>query len=217
MTAIRVAIINRGEPAMRFINAVDELNREGGSVYTTIAVYTEPDRRAWFVRAADESVCLGPATVPDPDTGRERHSYLDYERLEYALVAARADMAWVGWGFVAEHAAFAELCDKLGVVFVGPPADVISRLGDKVQAKLLAEQAGVPVVPWSGGLVGGVAGATVVADRIGYPLLVKAAAGGGGRGSAGSPVRTSSRPRTRPRGPRRNSPSATRPCSSNAS
>src|SRR2546430_12267583 len=131
----RVAIINRGEPAMRFLNAVDELNREGGEPLTTIAVYTDPDRHAMFVREADEAVCLGPATVFDESSGREHQSYVDYGRLERALIEARADAVWVGWGFVAEHADFADLCDKLGIVFLGPSGEAMRRVGDKIRAK----------------------------------------------------------------------------------
>jgi len=178
----RIAIVNRGEPAMRFINAVAELNCAGGDRLTTIALYTEPDRRAWFVREADEAICIGPATVFDEGAGRETHTYLDHKRLERALVAAGADAAWAGWGFVAEHAAFADLCDKLGVVFIGPSGDAMRLVGDKIRSKRLAEEAGVPVVPWSGGPVADVDEASAAAERIGYPLFVKATAGGGGRG-----------------------------------
>jgi acetyl/propionyl-CoA carboxylase alpha subunit/acetyl-CoA carboxylase carboxyltransferase component len=178
----RVAIVNRGEPAMRFINAVAELNRQGDDRLTTIALYTEPDRQAWFVREADEAVCIGPATVFDERTGRETHTYLDHERLERALVAARADAAWAGWGFVAEQAAFADRCDKLGVAFIGPSGDAMRRVGDKIRSKRLAERAGVPVVPWSGGPVADLDEASAAAERIGYPVFVKATAGGGGRG-----------------------------------
>ncbi|MDQ3544139.1 MAG: fused acetyl/propionyl-CoA carboxylase subunit alpha/methylmalonyl-CoA decarboxylase subunit alpha, partial [Actinomycetota bacterium] len=108
--------------------------------------------------------------------------YLDLATLERALTAARADAAWVGWGFVAERPEFAELCDRLGVVFIGPSADVMRSLGDKIGAKLLAEQAEVAVAPWSGGAVDTIAEARVQAERIGYPLMIKATAGGGGRG-----------------------------------
>jgi acetyl/propionyl-CoA carboxylase alpha subunit/acetyl-CoA carboxylase carboxyltransferase component len=176
----RLAIVNRGEAAMRAIHAVRELNEELADPIRVIAFYTEPERHALFVRQADEAHCLGPATVAN---GEERRSaYLDYARLERALVETRADAAWVGWGFVAEHPEFAELCERLGVVFVGPPADVMRALGDKVQAKRLAEQAGVPVAPWSGGPVGSVEEALEHAERLGFPLMIKAAAGGGGRG-----------------------------------
>src|SRR5215208_2109519 len=176
----RLAIVNRGEAAMRAIHAVRELNEERADPITVIALYTEPERHALFVRQADEAHCLGPATVPDGDGLRS--AYLDYERLERALVETRADAAWVGWGFVAEHPAFAELCDRLGIVFAGPDADVMRALGDKIESKRLAEQAGVPVAPWSGGPVESVEDARAQSERIGFPLMIKAAAGGGGRG-----------------------------------
>ena len=165
---------------MRAIHAVRELNAERADPICVIALYTEPERHALFVRQADEAHCLGPALVPD---GEERRSaYLDYERLERALVETRADAAWVGWGFVAEHPAFAELCERLGLVFVGPDADVMRALGDKIEAKRLAEQAGVPVAPWSGGAVESVEDALAQGERLGFPLMIKATAGGGGRG-----------------------------------
>jgi len=165
---------------MRAIHAVRELNEERADPIRVIALYTEPERHALFVRQADEGHCLGPATVAD---GEERRSaYLDYARLEHALVATRADAAWVGWGFVAEHPAFAELCERLGVVFVGPDPDVMRALGDKIEAKRLAEQAGVPVAPWSGGPVESVEDALEQGERLGFPLMIKATAGGGGRG-----------------------------------
>src|SRR4051794_12705682 len=165
---------------MRAIHAVRELNEERDDPIRVIALYTEPERHALFVRQSDEAYCLGPAMVPD---GEERRSaYLDYERLERALVETRADAAWVGWGFVAEHPAFAELCERLGIVFVGPEPDVMRVLGDKIEAKKLAEQAGVPVAPWSGGPVASVEDALAVGERLGFPLMIKATAGGGGRG-----------------------------------
>ena len=178
----RIAMVNRGEAAMRFINAVAELNRAGRDRLTTIALYTEPDRHAWFVREADEAVCIGPATAFDERVGREAHTYLDHARLEPALITARADAAWAGWGFVAEQAEFAGLCDKLGIVFIGPSAAAMQRVGDKITCKRLAERAGVPVVPWSGGPVADLEEASAAAERLGYPVLIKAAAGGGGRG-----------------------------------
>jgi acetyl/propionyl-CoA carboxylase alpha subunit/acetyl-CoA carboxylase carboxyltransferase component len=178
----RVAIINRGEAAMRFIHAVREFNQEQGTSLCTIALFTEPDRRAMFVREADEAVPLGAARAIDPGTHQPKSSYVDYGRLEQALVAARADAAWVGWGFVAEHAEFADLCRDLGIVFIGPDGDVMRQLGDKITSKLLAEQAGIQVVPWSGGPVETVADGSRHAERLGYPVLIKATAGGGGRG-----------------------------------
>ena len=172
----RLAIVNRGEAAMRAIHAVRELNDAREDPIRLLALYTEQERHALFVRQADEGYNLGPALVDG------RSAYLDYERLERALTETQADAAWVGWGFVAEHPAFAELCDRLGIVFVGPDADVMRALGDKIEAKTLAEQAGVPVAPWSGGPVETVEQAVEQGERLGVPLMIKAAAGGGGRG-----------------------------------
>ena len=180
----RVAIVNRGEPAMRLIHAVRELNREqadDADPLRTIALFTEPERHAMFVREADEAVCLGPATVTD-ESGQRTIAYLDYNRLEQALVEARAEAAWVGWGFVAEHAAFADLCKRLGIEFIGPDANVMRWLGDKIAAKHLGERLGIPVTPWSGGPVDSLEQAREQAQRLGFPLLIKATAGGGGRG-----------------------------------
>jgi acetyl/propionyl-CoA carboxylase alpha subunit/acetyl-CoA carboxylase carboxyltransferase component len=175
----RVAIVNRGEPAMRLINAVREWNAEGRPVLRVIAVYTAADRHATFVREADEAVLIGP---DDAGAAFAGSPYLDYAELERALRACRADAVWPGWGFVSEKAEFAELCERLGIIFIGPPAGVMRRLGDKIESKLLAEQVGVPLAPWSGGPVADLAAARAAAESIGYPLMVKATAGGGGRG-----------------------------------
>ena len=99
----RVAIVNRGEAAMRFIHAAREFNQEYGTSLCTIALYTEPDRHAMFVCEADEAVSLGAAMLKDPATGQSKSSYVDYDVLERALTSARAEAVWVGWGFVAEH------------------------------------------------------------------------------------------------------------------
>ena len=178
----RVAIVNRGEAAMRFIHAVREFNQEHGTALRTIALFTEPDRHAMFVREADEAVCLGAAQVLDPSTLQPKSSYVDYGRLERALTDARAEAVWVGWGFVAEHAAFADLCHEMGIVFIGPDGDVMRRLGDKISSKLLAEKAQIEVAPWSGGPVEKLNDAWRHAERLGYPLFIKATAGGGGHG-----------------------------------
>jgi len=170
----RVAIVNRGEAAVRLIRAVHELNAELGSEMRTIALHTEAERRAMFVREADEAVVIAAGGDPGP--------YLDHGELERALRESRADAAWVGWGFVSEDPAFAELCARVGVAFIGPPPEVMRRLGDKVAAKQLAEEAGLPVAAWSGGPVETVEAAVEHAQAIGYPVMVKAAAGGGGRG-----------------------------------
>src|SRR5215469_10503179 len=175
----RVAIVNRGEPAMRLINAVREWNAEGRPALRVIAVYTAADRRATFVREADEAVLIGPA---DPAEAFAASPYLDYAELERALRESRADAVWPGWGFVSEKAEFAELCERLGITFIGPPADVMRKLGDKIESKRLAAEAGVPLAPWSGGPVANLTEARAKASSIGYPLMVKATAGGGGRG-----------------------------------
>ncbi len=178
----RVAIVNRGESAMRFIHAAREFNQEHHTALRSIALFTEPDRHAMFVREADEAVCLGPAQVLDANTQQPKSSYVDYGRLEHALAAARAEAVWVGWGFVAEHAAFADLCREMGILFIGPDGDVMRRVGDKIASKVLAEQANIPVAPWSGGPVETLNDALHHAGRLGYPLLIKATAGGGGHG-----------------------------------
>jgi len=178
----RVAIVNRGEAAMRFIHAAREFNQEYGTSLRTIALFTDPDCHAMFVREADEAVGLGLAQALDPSTQQPKSSYVDYGRLERALRTARADAVWVGWGFVAEHAEFADLCAEMGIVFIGPNAEVMRRVGDKIASKRLAEQAGIPVAPWSGGPVETLADALRHGERLGYPLLIKATAGGGGRG-----------------------------------
>jgi acetyl/propionyl-CoA carboxylase alpha subunit/acetyl-CoA carboxylase carboxyltransferase component len=166
---------------MRLIRAVSELNSGSDDPLVTIALYTDSDSRALFVREADEAYSLGSATYTD-DQGNRKNRYVDYQALERALRESRAEAVWLGWGFVSEHAEFAELCRDLGIVFIGPTPEVMRRLGDKIGSKLLAEEAGVPVAPWSGGPVADSAAAVDVAERLGYPLMVKATAGGGGRG-----------------------------------
>jgi acetyl/propionyl-CoA carboxylase alpha subunit/acetyl-CoA carboxylase carboxyltransferase component len=181
MNIQRLAVVNRGEAAMRCLSAIAELNAESGDPITTIALYTEPDATSWFVREATEAVSLEAATFTGTD-GRRNSSYLDLDRVMAALEQARADAVWVGWGFAAESADFAARCEQAGITFIGPPSDVIRQLGNKVTAKRLAEQAGVPVVPWSGGPVADVENAAMAAGLLGYPVMVKAAACGGGRG-----------------------------------
>ena len=177
----RLAIVNRGEPAMRCLAAVAELGDDFGEPITTIALYTDPDAASLFVRQADEAFPLGPALITDPN-GARRAAYVDIDTVLAALARARADSVWVGWGFVAESAEFAARCEAAGITFVGPPSDVIRELGDKIRAKQLAGRLGIPVVPWSGGPVHDAQSARIAAGVLGYPVLVKAAGGGGGRG-----------------------------------
>jgi acetyl/propionyl-CoA carboxylase alpha subunit/acetyl-CoA carboxylase carboxyltransferase component len=178
----RLAVVNRAEPAMRLVRAARDLEHERALGLRTIALYTDPDARALFVREADEAVALGPVFSVEPASGRRTCAYLDHERLERALLDARADAVWAGWGFVSEQAEFVERLERLGIVFVGPPASAMRLCSDKVAAKRLAESAGVPVVPWSRGPVESVEAALLCAATIGYPVMLKAAGGGGGRG-----------------------------------
>jgi len=171
----RIAIVNRGEAAMRLIHAVRDLNAERPDVrpITTIALYTDAERTARFAREADEAYPLGPASA---------RPYLNHDLLARVLTEARADAVWVGWGFVAEDAAFADLVTSLGITFIGPSGEAMRKLGDKIGSKLIAEEVGVPVAPWSRGSVDTVADALAAAEQIGYPAMLKASAGGGGRG-----------------------------------
>lgn len=172
----RIAIVNRGEAAMRLVHAVRDLNAAAGPNghrIEVVALHTTGERRAMFVREADVAYDLGPAAD---------RPYLDHAVLERALVETKADAAWVGWGFVAEDPAFADLCERIGVTFIGPSGEAMRKLGDKIGSKLIAEEVGVPVAPWSRGGVDTLDEALAAAERIGYPLMLKATAGGGGRG-----------------------------------
>ncbi len=171
----RIAIVNRGEAAMRLIHAVRDLNAEHQEAQpiTVIALYTDAERTAMFAREADEAYPLGPAA------GRP---YLNHQLLAEVLTRAKADAVWVGWGFVAEDAGFADLMESMGITFIGPSGAAMRKLGDKIGSKLIAEEVGVPVAPWSRGGVDTLEDALAAADRVGYPLMLKATAGGGGRG-----------------------------------
>src|SRR4029079_4072364 len=163
---------------MRLIHAVRDLNAQTGASsgarpIEVVALYTEAEHAAMFVREADHAYSIGPASA---------RPYLDLAVLERALVATRADAVWVGWGFVAEDPAFADLCERLGITFLGPSAEAMRKLGDKRGCKRIAEEVGVPVAPWSRGRVDTLDDALAAADRVGYPLMLKATAGGGGRG-----------------------------------
>jgi acetyl/propionyl-CoA carboxylase alpha subunit/acetyl-CoA carboxylase carboxyltransferase component len=177
-----IAIANRGEAALRLIRAVKALRAEEGSDLRVLALYTEVDRGAPFVRHADSALPIGPAASAVA-------AYLDRERLLAAARRGGADAVWPGWGFVAEDPEFADAVAAAGMVFLGPSGDTMRRLGDKIAAKRLAEGLGVPVAAWSGEATTSIEFAHKHAERIGYPLVIKAAAGGGGRG-----IRTVLRP-----------------------
>jgi len=171
----RLGIVNRGEAAMRCIRTVKALRAREGSELQAVALYTEVERGAPFVRHADVAVPLRRAAS-------EVAAYLDHDGVVEALRAGGADAVWPGWGFLAEDASFVERLDREGIAFLGPGAAAMRELGDKIAAKRLAEGAGVPVAAWSGGEVGNELQARAAAAAIGYPLVVKASAGGGGRG-----------------------------------
>src|SRR3954471_7117132 len=155
----RIAIVNRGEAAMRLVHAVRDLNARQTDPAVprieTVALHTEGERTAMFVREADLSYNLGPAAA---------RPYLDLAVLERALVDTGADAVWPGWGFVAEDPSFVDLCDRLAVTFIGPSAEAMRKLGDKIGSKLIAEEVGVPVAPWSRGAVDTLEGALAAAE-----------------------------------------------------
>jgi acetyl/propionyl-CoA carboxylase alpha subunit/acetyl-CoA carboxylase carboxyltransferase component len=176
----RIAIVNRGDAASRCIRAIRELRAVEGTRLQAIVLYTDPDRDAPFVRDADVALSLGPA-LRRGRGGAPRLAYLDHGRVLAALRATGADAVWPGWGFLSEDADFAAAVEERGLCFIGPPSAAMRRVGDKIAAKRLAESCGVPVAAWSGGAIDAAA-APAAARRIGLPLMVKAAAGGGGRG-----------------------------------
>ena len=163
-------IANRGEIALRIIRTCRELG------IRPVAVYSEADAGAPHVRAADRALFIGPAPA--------RESYLSIERVIEAARDARADAVHPGYGFLSENWRFAGACQKAGLVFVGPPPDVLRSMAQKTEARRLVARAGVPVLPGSEGSVGTAGAAREVAETIGYPVMLKAAAGGGGIGMA---------------------------------
>jgi len=163
-----VLIANRGEIALRVIRACRELG------IRSVLAYSEGDADSLPVKLADQAVCIGPAQVT--------RSYRDPRAIISAAQAYKVDAIHPGYGFLSENAGFAALCEQEGVGFIGPAADIIRRMGDKIEAKKIARKAGVPTVPGSEGAIAEYAEALAVAGEVGYPLLIKAAAGGGGRG-----------------------------------
>ena len=164
----KVLIANRGEIALRVLRACKELG------ISTVAVHSTADNAAMHVRLADESVCIGPPP--------SRDSYLNIPSIVAACEISGADAVHPGYGFLSENARFADILDAHGLTFIGPTADHIRIMGDKIEAKRTAKRLGIPVVPGSAGAVTEDAEALKIADEIGYPVIVKASAGGGGRG-----------------------------------
>lgn len=164
----KVLIANRGEIAVRIIRACRELGIK------TVAVYSAADCNALHAKIADEAVCIGPAATKD--------SYLNSKALLAVCEQKGAEAIHPGFGFLSESAAFARLCEQCGVDFIGPSADTIEMMGDKAKAKETMKSVGVPVIPGSDGIVKDAVEGRKIADEIGYPVMVKASAGGGGRG-----------------------------------
>jgi acetyl-CoA carboxylase biotin carboxylase subunit len=164
----KILIANRGEIALRIIRAARELGIK------TVAVYSEADHDSLHVKFADEAVCIGPPS--------SKQSYLNIPRLIAAAEVTDADAIHPGYGFLAENANFADICASSGITFIGPRPDAITSMGDKALAKETMKKAGVPVVPGSEGTLSDIADAKKIAQEIGLPVIIKATAGGGGRG-----------------------------------
>lgn len=164
----RVLIANRGEIAVRIIRACREMGIQ------TVAVYSTADREALHAQLADEAVCIGPASPTD--------SYLNTYSILTAATITKVDAIHPGYGFLSENSKFVRMCDKSSIKFIGPDADAMEKIGDKLAARKIMMNASVPVIPGSDDALRSVDDAREVADRIGYPVMIKAAYGGGGRG-----------------------------------
>ncbi|AQY51091.1 acetyl-CoA carboxylase biotin carboxylase subunit [Listeria weihenstephanensis FSL R9-0317] len=164
----KILIANRGEIAVRIIRAAKEMNIE------TVAIYSEADKESLHIQLADEAYCVGPAS--------SKESYLNMSNIISVAVLTNCDAIHPGYGFLAENADFAELCQDCNIIFIGPSADAISQMGTKDVARETMKKAGVPVVPGSTGIIKDVEEAKKLAKKIGYPVIIKATAGGGGKG-----------------------------------
>lgn len=164
----KILIANRGEIAVRIIRACKEMNIK------TVAVYSEIDKDALHTRLADEAICIGPAN--------SNKSYLNIRNIIEAASITGADSIHPGFGFLSESAQFAKICEESNIKFIGPNSNVIELLGNKSNAKEMMKKASVPIIPGSEGSIKGLKDAFNIAKKIGYPIMVKAAAGGGGKG-----------------------------------
>ena len=164
----KILIANRGEIAVRIIRACKEMNIK------TVAVYSEIDKDAMHTRLADEAICIGPAN--------SAKSYLNFKNMIEAANITGADSIHPGFGFLSENSQFAKICEESNIKFIGPSYQIIEKMGNKSNAKELMKSAGVPVIPGSDGSVKGLKDAIKIANKIGYPIMLKAAAGGGGKG-----------------------------------
>ena len=164
----KILIANRGEIAVRIIRACREMGIK------TVAVFSEPDREALHTQLADEAVCIGSAKVTD--------SYLNIANIISAAFEKKVQALHPGFGFLSENSKFAAMCEECNIKFIGPSAEVIDALGNKSNARNIMIKAGVPVIPGSDGVVENLSQAYEVAKDLGYPIVVKASAGGGGKG-----------------------------------
>lgn len=164
----KILIANRGEIAVRIIRACKEMNIK------TVTVYSETDKDALHTRLADEAICIGP--------GAAAKSYLNIKNIIEAACITKADSIHPGFGFLSENSEFAKICEESNIKFIGPKSEIIDLLGNKSNAKEMMKEAGVPVIPGSDGSVKGLKDAIQIAEDIGYPVMLKAAAGGGGKG-----------------------------------
>ncbi|EOH89518.1 acetyl-CoA carboxylase biotin carboxylase subunit [Enterococcus villorum] len=164
----KVLIANRGEIAVRIIRACRELGIQ------TVAVYSQADADALHTQLADEAICIGPAKATD--------SYLNVQEVLSAAIVTQAEAIHPGFGFLSENSRFASMCEECNIAFIGPKSRTIDAMGNKINARRLMQEANVPVIPGSDGVLSTVTEALEVADKIGYPVMLKAAAGGGGKG-----------------------------------
>ena len=164
----KILVANRGEIAVRIIRACREMGIK------TVAVYSEADKEALHTMLADEAICIGPAASSE--------SYLDMERILSACVTMKADAIHPGFGFLSENARFAELCEKCGIRFIGPSAEIIHKMGNKSEARKTMMEAGVPVIPGSKNPVFTIEEGLKTAKEVGFPVMIKASSGGGGKG-----------------------------------
>ncbi|AYW44709.1 acetyl-CoA carboxylase biotin carboxylase subunit [Tetragenococcus koreensis] len=164
----KILVANRGEIAVRIIRACRELGVH------TVAVYSEADKDALHAELADEAICIGPARSSD--------SYLNVQQILSAAIVTKAEAIHPGFGFLSENARFAAMCEEMNVVFIGPKSKTIDDMGNKINARKLMREANVPVIPGSPGAISDVEEAVQIADEIGFPIMLKAAAGGGGKG-----------------------------------
>ena len=164
----KILIANRGEIAVRIIRACKEMNIK------TVAIYSEADKNSLHTRLADEAICVGPAP--------SNKSYLNVKNIIEAANITKTDSIHPGFGFLSENSKFAQICEESNIKFIGPKSEVIDLLGNKSNSKELMKRAGVPIIPGSDGNVKSVKEAKEICDKIGYPVMIKAAAGGGGKG-----------------------------------